>query len=231
MFIDMHAHTGAISHCCRADAAAIIRTAKEKGYDALVITNHYVNNYFTEENHKEWVEKYIDEWQNCKALGRELGVKIFSGVEVTYSRDPRIHLLVYGADEDFLRKNLFLSDMELGELYELCKSSGCVLVQAHPFRNGSTPVDPKFIDGVEINCHPRGHDSFAEDIMKIAEENDLIVTVGCDYHNDTPRVAGGMFLPDSINTEAELADYLKKKSPTKIQIEEPKDGKITVVTV
>ncbi len=231
MFIDMHAHTGAISRCCRADAKKIILTAKEKGYDALVITNHYTSNYFTEENHREWIEKYIDEWHNCKALGKRLGVKIFSGVEVTYSRDPKIHLLIYGADEAFLRKNLFLSEMELGGLYALCKVSGSVLVQAHPFRNGSTPLDPDFIDGVEINCHPAYKNSFAEEIKRIAAENDLIVTVGCDYHNDTERAVGGMFLPDFISTEGELADYLKQKLPAKIQIEEPKDGKITVVTV
>ncbi len=231
MFIDMHAHTGAVSHCCKAGVEQIILTAKEKGYDALVITNHYVNNYFTEETHKEWVEKYIDEWHNCKALGRELGVKIFSGVEVTYSRDPRIHLLIYGADEAFLRKNLFLCDMTLEALYDLCQKNGCILVQAHPFRNGSTIVNTDFIDGIEINCHPRGKDSFSEEIKKIAKEKDLIITVGCDYHNDTPRVAGGMFLPDSISTEWELADCLKKKFPTKIQIEEPKDGKITVCTI
>ncbi len=227
MFTDMHAHTGAISYCCKANAEEIILTAKKKGYDALVITNHYVKNYFTEENHKEWVEKYIAEWYACKALGKAHGVKIFSGVEVTYSRDSRIHLLIYGADERFLRENLFLCDMTFEELYDLCQKNGCVLVQAHPFRNGTSPIDSKFIDGVEINCHPIYKNSFAEEIKKFAKENDLILTVGCDYHNDTPRVRGGMFLPDSISTEKELVDYLKKKIPTKIQIDEPKDGKIT----
>ncbi len=221
MLIDLHAHTKAISHCCRADAEAVIKTAKEYGFDGIVITNHYTNAYFTDDNQKEWVEKYISEWENCRELGSSLGVRIFCGVEVTMEYDPRVHILIYGANEGFLRENLTLCDMSQEELYMLCRKNGYAVVQAHPFRGGTTVQDTRFLDGVEINCHPLYKNSYSDKLWNIAKENNLALTVGCDYHKDTYRAVGGVFLPESINTDKELSDFILTSNSFKLQIHEP----------
>lgn len=226
MFIDMHAHTGKISICCQAGRDEILKTAKEVGFDAVVITNHYTAPYFTEDSHKAWIEKYIKEWDLCRKAGENIGIKVFCGIEVTFEKDFKVHFLIYGADEAFLRNNLFLCYKTQEELFRLCEENGCVLVQAHPFRNGSSVMDTSLLHGIEINCHPKYKNSYAEDLIKIAAENNLLLTVGCDYHADTYRPLGGMFLPDSIKTDKELADFIKLKNPTKLQIQEPLDKSI-----
>ena len=41
MLIDLHAHTGGISKCCRIPADKVVQAAKDVGLDGIVLTNHY----------------------------------------------------------------------------------------------------------------------------------------------------------------------------------------------
>ena len=161
MLIDLHAHTGAISKCCLEDAETIIKTAKKSGFDGLAITNHYTSDYYDDSLYEEWIEKYIMEWEKCRMLGDRHGIRIFCGVEVTMDIvDPKLHMLIYGTDEAFLRNHPKLCEKKLEELYGLCKQYNCALVQAHPFRNGTTIQDTRYLDGLEVNCHPKYHNSY-----------------------------------------------------------------------
>ncbi len=228
MFIDLHTHTNAISWCSRADAEYIIRTAKEAGFDGVAITNHYVSDYFDDNTYDAWIEAYIAEWENCRNLGSKYDFRVFCGIEVTMNAvDPRLHVLLYGADEAFLRNHPRLCEKTLEELYGLCRQYGYALVQAHPFRYGMTIQNAKYLDGVEINCHP-GHDNgYYEDILARAKEHALAVTVGCDYHADTKyRPLGGTILPDSIQDEKDLANYILHVKEFELQIHEPNDQRI-----
>ncbi len=231
MFIDMHVHTGGISCCCKGDYKEMLNAAKGAGFDGVVICNHYTKAYFTDENYDEWIEKYIDEYYKCRDYGKEIGLKTFFGIEVTYDKEPIIHFLIYGADKEFLRNNKFLCDKTQEELYKICKESNCQLVQAHPFRYGATVKDTDFLDGIEINCHPKYQNSYSEEIVDIAKKKDLFVTVGCDYHADTKRAEGGMFLPDDIETNKEFSAYLAKKEKVMLRVHEPKDDTIKKIFV
>ena len=71
--------------------------------------------------------------------------------------------------------------MSQKELYTYCKDNGKILIQAHPFREPIRPQDPKYLDGVEINFHPK-HDDEREKVISFADENGLIVTCGSDHH-------------------------------------------------
>lgn len=229
MFIDMHVHTGGISNCCKVDYRKTMEIARQIGYDAVVITNHYTKSYFTEDNYDEWIERYIKEFYNCYHYGKEIGIKAFFGIEVTFEEEPRIHFLIYGADEQFLRDNKYLCNKSQKELYRLCHENNCILVQAHPFRAGASVMDTDFLDGIEINCHPLYGNSYSDEILNIANSNNIAVTVGCDYHADTYRPKGGMFLPDYIDSNKKLADYIIKKEAVKVQIHEPIDESIRYV--
>ncbi len=226
MFIDMHVHTAGISHCCLIDYRDNLLKAKQMGYGGVVITNHYTNDYWANQTYNDWIEKYIQEYKNCLEYGKKIGVKTFFGIEVTWAQDKRVHLLIYGADENFIRKNKFLCDKTQKELYEICNQNGCALVQAHPFRHGTTVLDPKYLHGIEINCHPLYRNSFSKEIIECAKKANVAVTVGCDYHADTDRVQGGMFLPDSINSEKQLAQYIVKKQRVQVQVQEPENALI-----
>ena len=43
---EMHFHTSEISVCGRVPAAEGVRAYKKKGYDALVVTDHFHSDYF-----------------------------------------------------------------------------------------------------------------------------------------------------------------------------------------
>lgn len=82
-------------------------------------------------------------------------------------------------------------------------------------------MNTDFLDGIEINCHPKYFNTFSSKIIKIAQKNKLSVTCGCDYHGDVPyRPKGGIFLPDTIQTDGDLAKYLKETKVFHLQIHE-----------
>ncbi len=226
MLVDLHGHTGAISRCCRIGAEENVLRAREAGFDGMVITNHYDAGYFNEESYNAWLEGYITEWAHCRALGKQHGVRIFCGVEVNSALVPNLHLLIYGADEAFLRKYPRLCNRTTEELYRICKENGCALIQAHPFRHRVGVQDTAFLDGLEINCHPSYGNSYCADVLAAAQAKHLAVTAGCDYHADSYRSKGGTFLPNEIQTEQELAQYLLKADQFHLQVQEPADGAV-----
>ncbi len=230
MLVDLHAHTKGISPCCRADAENVIKTARQHGLDGLAIANHYVSTYFMPDSYDGWIEKYIAEWELCQKLGEKYSVKIFNAIEVTMDSSPNIHMLIYGASSAFLRNNPMLCEKSLAELFSICQANGCCLIQAHPFRNGATVQDTSLLHGLEINCHPKYKNSYADDVLSIAKKHRLAVTVGCDYHADTPRVKAGTFLPDGINDDKALASLLLNASVFELQIQEPLTDKVSIVT-
>ncbi len=226
MLIDLHAHTSGISRCCRANAEEVIDTAGKHGFDGIALTNHYTKAYYTEESYHGWIERYIEEWHLCRELGDKSGLRVFCGIEITQESDPRVHILVYGCDESFLRTHHKLCDMSLQELYTLCHQHGCAVVQAHPFRAGATVQNTAYLDGVEINCHPLYKNTYASDVEKAAREANIALLCGCDYHKDTYRPHGGVFLPDDIVTDKDLADYILNSKTFSLQIHEITDNSI-----
>ncbi len=226
MFIDPHVHTRGISHCCRIRAEQVIERAKEHDFDGLVLTNHYTQNYYTDESYHEWIERYIEEWHLFRELGEAAGLRIFCGVEVTMEYEPRLHMLIYGCDEEFLRTHEKLCERSLSELSRICREAGCALVQAHPYRHGATVQDTAYLDGLEINCHPKYGSTHASEVEQEAKKAGLALLCGCDYHADTYRPLGGMLLPDDIETDRALAEYILRADHFTLQVHEVADGAI-----
>ncbi len=221
MFFDLHVHTGGISHCCRADAQTILNTAKEFGYEGVVITNHYAANYYLPENYDEWLESYVAEYKRCREYGESLGLKVLFGAEITMCYDSRVHLLIYGVTEEFIRKNKNLCEMTQQELYELCHKNGCALVNAHPFRSNCTVQDVKYLDGIELNCHPNHGDIQLKELEEIALNNALALTCGCDYHADSYRPQGGTFVPNEYATNEGIVRFIKENKKFVLKIHQP----------
>lgn len=222
MLIDMHAHSSGISRCCRSPYDTIMKIAMENGMDGIVLSNHYEAGYVKEDGPAGLAERYVNEFLAAEAYGREIGCRVFFGIEVTMVRYPKVHMLVYGVSTDFLKENPCLYDMTQEELYRLVKANGGTLVQAHPFRGGTTVLDPAFLDGIEINCHPIYGKSFAEELIAIAKEHHLYLTSGGDFHDDTAyRAKCGMYLPDDIKDQFDLCRYLQAPGVKALCIQEP----------
>ena len=231
MLINFHAHSSGISRCCRIHFEEVLNQTLDNGMDGIVLTNHYQKSYVTDDCLHDFVEKYIAEFLAAEQYGKTIGCKVFFGIEVTPELYPQVHMLIYGVSPEFLRKHPRLFDYTQKELHDLVKSNNGILVQAHPFRNGATVLEAKYIDGVEINCHPLYGNSYSNELLHIAKENHLIVTCGGDYHADTCRPKCGIFLPSIIQDSHDLCSYLLSTSKKEICIQEPNSDVCSVVCV
>ncbi len=221
MLIDMHAHSSGISRCCRIPYDEVIRRALDVGLDGIVLTNHYQKNYVLDGDAAAFAKKYTDEFRSAKAYGDTVGCKVFFGAEVTMERHGGAHLLLYGIDERFIEENPTVFELSQEELYRTVKAAGGTVVQAHPYRGKQNLLDVRFLDGVEVNCHPLYGKSDFEEMLAIARANGLILTCGGDFHADTYRPRCGAYLPDHLQSGVEIGKYLLSAASLKLCIHEP----------
>ncbi len=212
MKIDLHVHSG-LSECASTNYIELVDAYKDAGITP-VLCNHY-NALYTKEyggkyDRRSYPSVYVDEFYRTVDYARSKGLDVFFGIEValTLPDCPYAEFLIYGATPDFLIDNPTMYDLDQAQLYDLVKGNGLMLVQAHPFRKeqGHFPHDMKKVDGVEINCHYRFLRE-EERVRKLAEENDLIVTCGSDFHRKGQEGSGGIIC-DKVKSEAELKNTL-----------------------
>ncbi len=221
MLLDLHAHTGEISRCCRIPAAEVLKRARETGLDGIVLTNHYQKSYAPDGNYTAFAKRYVAAFEQAREIGEKMGLRVLFGIEVTMEECSYYHLLIYGVTPDFLLESPTLFDDTQVELFAKVHAAGGILVQAHPFRYGEYLLDTRYLDGVEISCHPlyKSGTQLAR-LAAIATENDLLLTCGGDYHADTYRPHCGMYLPDDITDGVMLGAYLKQTEKCCLLVQE-----------
>ena len=226
MLIDMHAHSSGISRCCRIPAEEVIKRTLDAGLDGIILCNHYVKNYVADDNYDEFAKRYIDEFHRAKEYGDSVGCKVFFGVEVTMNKHNDAHILLYGIDEEFVLENPLLCILTQEELYRTVKEAGGTVILAHPYREeinhiNKNILDPKFLDGVEINCHPGQTNSYVSEMIEIAKAHGYIITCGGDYHADVPyRPRCGAYLPDTLCDGVAIGRYLLTTESIKLHVHE-----------
>lgn len=220
MLIDLHAHSSGISKCCRIPIEQVIEAAKGVGIDGIVLTNHYQKNYVTDGDYPAFAARYIAEYEHAARLVEGTDFCVFFGIEVTAEKHPGVHLLIYGVDTSFLTAHPTVFDYTQEELYRLVHAWGGILVQAHPMRRVDRLLDTKYLDGIEISCHPLYEGTHINELTPIAQQAGVILTAGGDYHADTHRARCGVYLDDSITTAKEIADYLATTDTIKLCVQE-----------
>ncbi len=134
--IDTHVHTAEVSPCGKIPAKEVVKLYKEKNYDAIIITDHYHEEYFDSlatDSWKEKVDSYLSGYRTAVECGKTAGLNILLGIELRFADHPN-DFLVYGLDEDFLYNNPELYKLTPEEFTNLRKGRGIVMFQAHPFR-------------------------------------------------------------------------------------------------
>ncbi len=224
MLIDLHAHS-ALSRCCKIDGIENLKVAKQYGMDGYVLTNHYDKSYLINDDKIEYANRYINEYYYIKEGSKELGIKVFFGIEITMAKHDNIHMLVYGVDPEWLIEYPDLYDYDIKDLYELAHKYNAILVQAHPLRkNINVLLDTNYLDGIELNSHTIKEGPHTDEILEIAKANNLLVTSGGDFHNDSPRPKCGVYLPDNIETTKDIVEYLKTTNEIKMVVQENKES-------
>ena len=220
MLIDLHAHTKGISRCCKVFAPDALAAAKDAGLDGICLCNHYQKSYVVDDDALAFAQRYNEEFETTRAIGRQMGLVVLYGIELTMRRYQGQHMLIYGVDQNFVLQHPDIYDMLQEDLYQLVHAAGGVMVQAHPWRAGDELMDHQYLDGVEVNCHPKYNQSFAKEMAQLAKNHGWILTCGGDYHADTHRVQCGVYLPDSITDGVQLGQYLKQTDTLNLRVQE-----------
>lgn len=226
MLIDAHMHTSGISLCSQASPEEVVAACKKDELDGFVITNHCKESYIKGTTYREWMERYVAELRLTRSLAEAEGMKVFSGIEISPNGAWPVEYLVYCPSDEFLLASPELFAFSQEELYRYCHENGALLYQAHPYRNGATPQDPRFLDGVEINCHPKYDTNEKERVSLFAEQHKLRLSCGSDYHGDTYKSHCGIVVPDSVTDSQDFVNHLRETSDFELVIHDITPGVI-----
>lgn len=187
--IELHAHTKPQSWCGEAKPEELAEIYSKKGYDGIVVTNHFMENcgdkeYIKGETKEEKLKNYLSGYEDTKKAGEKLGLKVYLGLEIRFSKENNNDYLIYGVDDEITSICYDNFHEDLAYFKENVALPKSVFVQAHPFRDGISPADPALLDGVEtFNMHP-GHNSRVAFACRYAKENNFnIRVVGSDFHH------------------------------------------------
>lgn len=183
--IEMHAHTFPISPCSEVRADELAKIYCKEGYDAVVLTNHYLPDLpiFEGMNKDEAIDCYLAAYEDFSKECEKLGIKAILGCEIRFMENHNDYL-IYGVNRDILSEAYDYFEKGLFAYRSEVKLDNSVFIQAHPFRNGMTAVDPSLLDGIEsFNMHP-GHNSRIGIAAKYAKAKGFAVkTAGSDFHH------------------------------------------------
>lgn len=220
---ELHSHTSECDRDAALSARDLVRLYKEAGYDGMVITDHYIERFYTlwfpEEvaglSHEEQVSRWLKGFRTAREEGEKLGFTVLPGAEVRFDGFPNDYLL-YGVEEDFFYTVPRLNELgSLDRLLAMLPKEVCV-VQAHPFRDDMVVQDPSPLFGLEV--YNGGTDPFRNDLARrYAEHYGLAMTSGSDVHGTDRLAKGGILTPQKIQTPADLISVLRHGNYTLIE--------------
>ncbi|HHW70399.1 MAG TPA: PHP domain-containing protein [Clostridiales bacterium] len=208
---DVHVHTAEVSPCGQVKASDMVQFYSDKGYDGIVITDHYYLGYFESLGEIAWKDKinsYLSGYYEAKEAGYKHNVDVFLGMELRFKENLN-DFLIYGIDEDFLLDNPELYKWNLEKFVQLKMKYDMLIYQAHPYRDNCSIVSPALLDGVEVyNCHPR-HDSRNHLALEFAMNNELLMLSGSDAHMDVDVGRGGILSESRIKDSRHMVKVLR----------------------
>lgn len=224
---ELHCHTGDVSNCGKENAEYIVSRYIEAGYTSLVVANHMSRFTFTGSRNKypEFLEATgkTDCWQSkvdffmtgyenlVKAADGRLNIIL--GMEFRdFNSSLENDYLVFGVTEEWLRASEKITEMNIKEMSAYVHESGKLIYQAHPFRNGMTVIDPKYLDGIEVFNGHHLHRSRNRVATLWADIHGLKRTSGTDFHEKVHFCCGGILTDFPIETTDQLVETLKTES-------------------
>lgn len=214
---ELHCHTSDVSLCAASSAEEAVRFYKDRGYDGIVITDHYSPQTFLLRSfvpHKH-TERYLKGYLRAKeAAGEDFTVLLGCEVRFFFTIDD---FLIYGITEDFLKSNGNLMLLYLKRLYKKCRAN-LLLLEAHPFRELRFRHNPKYLNGCEVfNGKDKGKAANRKAKKWASDNNFSVTTSGGDFHDKNNTNPGGIITKEPIKTNDDLLRILKSGEYTLIE--------------
>lgn len=208
---ETHLHTYPVSRCAKTGVKEVLEFYKKLGYDGVFITNHFLDgniNIDSKKPYEEKIEYYFSDYEKGLEIGKELGIKVFCGIEFSYDGTD---FLVYGLNKEWFLSHPEIMDMKKSDELTLMMESGALVIQAHPFREAPyinhIRLFPRNVHGVEIinACRTEEENRLAK---IYAEHYGLLTFAGSDNHyvSDKKNLAGVAFAEPVLNVE----DFIEK---------------------
>ncbi len=229
---ELHSHTSECDRDAHLSARELVHLYKDAGYDGMVITDHYIERFYTlwfpEDvrglTHEQQVTRWLRGFRTARDEGKKIGFTVLPGAEVRFDGYPNDYLL-YGLHEEFFYTVPRLNELKnADELLSLLPEGACA-VHAHPFRDDMVVETPhRGLFGMEVfngGTEPL-RNGFAR---QFAAHYGLAMTSGSDIHDMTRLATGGICTSRRIRTPEDLVAVLRSGEYTLIENGQPENSK------
>ena len=224
---ELHCHTGHVSNCGEEVAEYIVERYLEAGYTSLMVADHmspytfdgtygkyceYLKATGKEDSWQTKIDFFLTGYENLvkAAAGR---LNIILGMEWReFNSKIANDYLVFGVTEEWLRASETISHLKAREMSDFLHQSGMLLFQAHPFRNGMTIINPKYLDGIEVFNGHNVHQSRNKIAAMWADIHGLKRSSGSDFHEAAHVCCGGILTDTPIKNASKLLEVLKSEN-------------------
>ena len=204
-----------VSACCSCPNEKFLELYAENNVEAVCLTNHFTadNPLFSGKTKKESIDAYLEGYELLKEEAKPYGINILLGCEIRFNENSNDYL-IYGVNREILEEAFDYFDKGVSGYRKNVPLKDSLFVQAHPFRNGMTLINPSYLDGIEtLNFHPK-HNSRNSTTARYAEENGIDICVGgSDFHEEGHYDSAALLaLAKRVPTDSfDLAKLLKSK--------------------
>ena len=212
---ELHAHTRECDRDAHLGACELVHLYKDAGYDGIVITDHYIERFYTQWfpedvrglTHEQQVKRWLKGFYTARDEGEKIGFTVLPGAEVRFDGYPNDYL-IYGLHEDFFFTVPRLNELKnVDGLLSVMPENVCV-VHAHPFRNGMVVANPRGLFGME--AYNGGTEKFRNEMAReFASHYGLAMTSGSDIHGMNRLAKGVIMTERRIQTSEELGSVLR----------------------
>lgn len=183
---ETHCHTSPVSKCGKASVAETVGFYKQLGYDGIFITNHFLDGNINPEARQmpycDQIDYYFSDYEEGAVLGRDAGIKVFPGVELSYKGTD---FLIYGLDKAWYKAHPEILSMGKTEELAFMMQEGAFVIQAHPYREAyyinHIRLFPRSVHGAEIINSNQAWESNEMGAV-YADRYGLLKTAGSDNH-------------------------------------------------
>lgn len=233
---DMHVHTCGISTCAAARPEEMVEQFIAAGITTVVLTNHITcrslaelgleevdgdgtgasvcadsangDGTGTEKGWSAFCDKFLEEYRRAvDAAGDRLNVLLGAEIRIKNTKND---YLVYGVTEDVLRSWEGICLEKIKQVAPKIRESGCMIYQAHPFRNRQSVTDPTLLDGIEVGNFNYKIDSRNDIATAWAAHLNMKGVVGSDFHRYQANIGGGIVTDEPIRDNETLLSVLRE---------------------